>query len=59
MSESFRNWTSRVAIDARIAEHRRPDTRDEPALPGDYHLPFAKADAQTKASKWLWWGYLI
>jgi len=33
MSNSFLNWTSRVAIAGRIAEHRRPhDTDVSPAL---------------------------
>jgi hypothetical protein len=59
MSNSFLNWTSRVAIAGRIAEHRRPHDTDELTAPGDYHLPFAKVDAGTKATKWLWQVYII
>jgi hypothetical protein len=31
------------------------------ALPpdGDYQMPFGKAEAQTKAAKWLWQVYVI
>ena len=45
MSNSFLNWTSRVAISGRVAERRRP--RDELTTPGDYHLPFGKVEAET------------
>jgi hypothetical protein len=37
MSVTFTNWTSRVAIEARVAELRR------------YHPPFGKAEARTEA----------
>ena len=59
MSYSFLNWTSRVAIAARIAECRRPQNWNELTLPGDYHLPFGKAEAQAKAARWLWQSYII
>ena len=59
MSNTFVNWTSRVTIAARVAERRRPQTPDELTTPGDYHLPFGKAEAQTKAAKWLWQVYII
>jgi len=59
MLNSFLNRTSRVAIAGRIAEHRRPHDIDELTTPGDYHLPFAKVDAGTKATKWLWQVYII
>jgi hypothetical protein len=59
MSNSFLNWTSRAAIDGRMAEHRRPRDASELTTPGDYHLPFAKVDAGTKAAKWLWQVYII
>jgi hypothetical protein len=59
MSNSFLNWTSRVAVDGRMAEHRRPQNWGESPLPGDYHLPFVKAEAQTKAAKWLWQVFVI
>jgi hypothetical protein len=42
MSVTFTNWTSRVAIEARVAELRR------------YHPPFGKAEARTEALKWIW-----
>ncbi len=59
MSNSFLNWTSRVAIAGRVAERRRLDETGELTTPGDYHLPFAKVDAGTKAAKWLWQVYII
>lgn len=59
MCNTFMNWTSRAAIAARIAEQRRPQSRDELTIPGDYHMPFGKAEAQTKATKWLWQVYVI
>ena len=54
MSNTFMNWTSRVAIEGRIAERRYLQNWNELTTPGDYHLPFGKAEAQTKAAKWLW-----
>jgi hypothetical protein len=59
MSNSMLNWTSRVAIAGRIAEYRRPQNSNELALLGDHHAPFGKAEAQTKATKWLWQSYII
>ena len=59
MSNSFLNWTSRAAIAGRVAEERRSENWNELTILGDYHLPFGKADAQTKAAKWLWPVYLI
>ena len=59
MMGTFINQTSRVAIAGRIAEHRRPHDTGELTIPGDYHLPFAKVDAGTKAAKWLWQVYII
>jgi hypothetical protein len=59
MSNSFLNWTSRVAIAGRVAEERRSQSLNELTIPGDYHTPFGKAEAQTKAAKWLWQAYLI
>ncbi|MGB8307767.1 MAG: hypothetical protein WCE36_28455 [Pseudolabrys sp.] len=59
MSNSILNWPSRVAIAARIAECRRPQNSNELTLPGDYHLPFGKAEAQAKAVRWLWQSYVI
>jgi hypothetical protein len=54
MSNTFVNWTSRVAIAGRIAERRRqPQNWNELNMLGDYHLPFGKAEARTEAAKWL------
>ena len=59
MSNTFANWSSRVTIAARVAERRRPQSSDELATLGDYHLPFGKVEARTKASKWLWQTFII
>jgi hypothetical protein len=59
VSNSILNWTSRVAIAGRIAECRRPQSWNELTIPGDYHPPFGKADAQAKAARWLWQSYII
>jgi hypothetical protein len=59
MSNTFVNWNSRVAIAARIAKHRRHQNADELTAPGDYHLPFVRTEAQTKAAKWLCQVYII
>jgi hypothetical protein len=49
MTNTFMNWTSRVAIARRVAEQSHPHI-----LPGDYHLPFGKVQARTEATKWIW-----
>ena len=59
MLNSFLNWTSRVAIAGRVAQERRSESWNELTIPGDYHMPFGKAEAQTKAAKWLWQVYVI
>jgi hypothetical protein len=48
-------WTSRVDIDARIAERRGDDKLNELTTRGDYHPPFGKAEAQAEAANWLKW----
>jgi hypothetical protein len=53
MSNTFVNWTSRVAIAGRVAERRRPHQRNELTILGDYRLPFGKAEARAEAAKWL------
>ena len=53
MSKTFMNWTSWVAIAARIAERRRPQNWNELTMPGDYHQPFGKVEARAEAAKWL------
>jgi hypothetical protein len=59
MSNRILNWTSRVAIAARIAECRRPQNWNEMTIPGDYHVPFGKAEARAKAMRWLWQSDII
>jgi hypothetical protein len=59
MANSFMNGTSRVAIAGRVAEERRSESSSELTIPGDYHMPFGRAEAQTKAAKWLWQVYII
>jgi hypothetical protein len=55
MSVTFINWTSRVAIAARVAEERRLfESWNELTIPGDYHLPVGKVEARAEAGKWLW-----
>jgi hypothetical protein len=50
---TFTNQTSRVAIEARIAERRRADNGNELTMRGDDdYLPTAKAKAQALV-KWL------
>jgi Protein of unknown function (DUF3551) len=46
MSNTFVDWTSRVAIAGRIAERRRLQNWNELSTPGDYHLPFGKTEAR-------------
>jgi hypothetical protein len=53
MSNTFMNWTSWVAIAARIAERRRPQNWNELTMPGDFHQPFGKVEARAEAAKWL------
>ena len=52
MSDTFINWTSRVAIAGRIGERLRPQG-NEFTLRGDYHRPFGKSEARAEAVKWL------
>ena len=59
MSNSFLNRTSRVAIAGRVAEQRRSESWNELTIPGDYHMPFGKTEAQAKATKWIWQAFLI
>jgi hypothetical protein len=56
---SFLNRTSRTAIAGRIAEERRSESENVVTIPGDYHLPFGKTEAQTRATKWIWQAILI
>jgi hypothetical protein len=59
VSNSISKWTSRVVIAGRIAECRHLRNWNELTIPGDYHLPFGKAEAQVKAARWLWQSYII
>ncbi len=54
MSDPFTNWTSRVAIAARVAELRRQSQGNETMTVPDYHLPFGKAEARAEAARWYW-----
>jgi uncharacterized protein DUF3551 len=53
VSNSFLNWTSQAAIAGRIAECRRLQNWNELTIPGDYHLPFGKAEARAEVAKWI------
>jgi hypothetical protein len=48
MSDTFVDWSSRVAIAGRIAERRRLQNWNELSTPGDYHLPFGKTEARPR-----------
>ena len=51
---TFTNQTSRVTIQARIAERRRADNGNELTMrDNDYYLPTAKAKAQAELVKWI------
>jgi hypothetical protein len=55
MSDTYMNWTSRVAIAGRVAERRRLSfSSNDLAIQGDYHLPFGKTEARAEALKWFW-----
>jgi hypothetical protein len=55
VSITFVNWTSRVAIAGRVAESRRQSLNwYDSAIPGDYHLPFGKAEIQVDRVKSFW-----
>jgi hypothetical protein len=59
MSNALANWSSRVTISARIAERLRSPSADEATPAGDYHKPFGKTEAKTKAENWLWQAIII
>ena len=48
MSNTFLNWTSRIAIAGRIAESRRRQNWNDLTIPGDYHLPLARPKPRQK-----------
>jgi hypothetical protein len=52
---TFTNQTSRVTIEARIAERRRAENGNELTMRGDddYYRSTAKAKAQAELMKWL------
>ena len=50
MSADFVNWTSRVAISARVADCERQSRGWDDWLPGEHHLPFGRAEARTEAA---------
>ena len=51
--EHFRELDQPVAIAGRVAGRRGPHNWNG-SIPGDYHLPFGKAEAKAEAAKWLW-----
>jgi len=55
MSDTFMNWTSRVAIAGRVAQQRRLSYSSD-YLPGGYRLPFDRVDVRAEVLKWLWRG---
>jgi len=55
MSDTFMNWTSRVAIAGRVAQQRRLSYSSD-YVSGDYHLPFERVDVKAEVLKWLWRG---
>ncbi len=60
MSNTFTDWTSRVAIAARVAEERRrPESWNEMTTPEDYDLPLDKIEYQIRPAKWPWQVYII
>lgn len=60
MSNTFTDWTSRVAITARVAEERRrPESWNELTALEDYDLPLDKAEYQIRPAKWPWQIYII
>jgi hypothetical protein len=49
MSDTYMNWTSRVAIAGRVAERRRLSfSSNDLAIQGDYHLPFGRQKPKRK-----------
>ena len=60
MSNTFTDWTSRVAIAARVAEERRrPESWNELTTREDYDLPLDKVEYQIRPAKWPWQVYII
>jgi hypothetical protein len=51
---TFIDRASQAAIVGGVAECRqRSHSWDELTIPGDYHLPFGKAEARAQAAKWF------
>jgi hypothetical protein len=61
MANVFMDWTSRVAIAARIEEERRHpvESWNELTVPEDYDLPLEKVEYQIRPAKWPWLVYII
>ena len=61
MANVFMDWTSRVAIAARIGEERRHpvESWNELTVPKDYDLPLEKFEYQIRPAKWPWLVYII
>ena len=52
--DRLRELDQPVAISARVADSQRQSRGWEDWLPGDYHLPFGRAEARAEAAKWIW-----
>ncbi len=61
MANFFTDWTSRAAIEARIAEERQNpvESWNELVAPEDYDLSFDKIEYQIRPAKWPWLVYII
>jgi hypothetical protein len=42
-----------------LRKHKPSESGNVVTIPGDYHMPFGKTEAQTKATKWIWQAFLI
>jgi hypothetical protein len=57
MPTNFANWTSRVAIAARVAECERRSRGWDEWVPDDYHGPFGHGQARAEGARLLWQFY--
>jgi hypothetical protein len=54
MPTNYVNWSSRIAIAARVAECERRSRGWDEWIPGDYHGPFGHGQARAEAARLLW-----
>jgi hypothetical protein len=54
MSNPFTNWTSRVAIAARVAELQRHSQGNKTMTLPNYDLPLRMTEARAEAARWYW-----